>query len=306
MQAKGALVIRGCTLERMSPMNRRSLLLAAAFPALAACSPSLGTFDAFAPRDRGVRRIVSDAGYGAEERQRLDVYAPTGRTNERLPVLIFFYGGSWRSGDKDDYEWLGAALAAQGFVVVVPNYRLVPDVVFPAFVHDCAGAVRWAQDNVSAHGGDSERLVLCGHSAGAYNAIMVALAAEYLSAAGADARRIRGAIGLAGPYDFLPFDVDATRDAFGSAPDATQTQPITFARADAPPLLLLWGEDDETVGRRNIEGLERVQRSAQARVETKIYPNVDHISILLAISRPFRDRAPVLDDIAAFVRSVTA
>lgn len=306
MQADGTLVIRGRTLERMSPMNRRSLLLAAAFPALAACSPSLGTFDAFAPRDRGVRRIVSDAAYGAEERQRLDVYAPTERTNERLPVLIFFYGGSWRSGEKDDYEWLGAALAAQGFVVVVPNYRLVPDVVFPAFLQDCASAVRWTQDNVSDHGGDSERLVLCGHSAGAYNAIMVALAAEYLSAAGVDARRIRGAIGLAGPYDFLPFDVDATRDAFGSASDAAQTQPITFARADAPPLLLLWGEDDDTVGRRNIEGLERVQRSAQARIETKIYPNVDHIAILLAISRPFRDRAPVLDDIATFVRSVTA
>jgi len=304
--APKVLVIRRSTLDRKSPMNRRTLLLAAAFPALAACSPSLGTFDAFAPRDGGVRRIISDAAYGANERQRLDVYAPTGPDNASLPVLIFFYGGSWRSGDKDDYEWLGAALAAQGFVVVVPNYRLVPEVVFPAFLQDCASAVRWTQDNISAHGGDSERLVLCGHSAGAYNAIMVTLAADYLSAAGVDARRIRGAIGLAGPYDFLPFDVDATRDAFGSAPDAAQTQPITFARADAPPLLLLWGEDDDTVGRRNIDGLARAERDAQARVETKIYPNVDHISILLAISRPFRDRAPVLDDIAAFVRSVTA
>lgn len=303
--AARGLVIRGHTLERKSPMNRRSLLLAPAFPVLAGCVPSLGTFDAFAPRDRGVRRIVNDAAYGAEERQRLDVYAPTGAHDAALPVLIFFYGGSWKSGDKDDYEWLGAALAAQGFVVVVPNYRLVPEVVFPAFLQDCASAVRWVQDNINVHGGDSERLVLCGHSAGAYNAIMVALAADYLTAAGVDSHRIRGAIGLAGPYDFLPFDVDATRDAFGSAPDSAQTQPITFARADAPPLLLLWGEDDDTVGRRNIDGLAHAEREVQARVETKIYPNVDHISILLAISRPFRDRAPVLDDIAAFVRSVT-
>ena len=286
-------------------MHRRSLLLAAAFPALAACTPSLATFDTFAPRDRGVMRVLSDAAYGADDRQRLDVYAPTA-DGQPLPVLIFFYGGSWSSGDKDDYEWLGAALAAQGFVVAVPNYRLVPDVVFPAFLQDCASAVRWVQDNISAYGGDSERLVLCGHSAGAYNAIMVALAADYLSAAGVDARRIRGAIGLAGPYDFLPFDVDATRNAFGAAPDATLTQPVTFARADAPPLLLLWGEDDDTVGRRNIEGLARAERDVQARVETKIYPNVDHISILLAISRPFRGRAPVLEDMAAFVRSVTA
>lgn len=287
-------------------MHRRSLLLAAAFPALAACTPSLATFDAFAPRDRGVMRVLTHAAYGEDERQRLDVYAPTATDGQPLPVLIFFYGGSWSSGDKDDYEWLGAALAAQGFVVAIPNYRLVPDVVFPAFLQDCASAVRWVQDNISAHGGDSERLVLCGHSAGAYNAIMVALAAEYLSGAGVDARRIRGAIGLAGPYDFLPFDVDATRNAFGAAPDATLTQPVTFARADAPPLLLLWGEDDETVGRRNIEGLARAQRDVQARVESRIYPNVDHISILLAISRPFRGRAPVLEDMTGFARGVTA
>jgi dienelactone hydrolase len=135
---------------------------------------------------------------------------------------------------------------------------------------------------------------------------MIALAAEYLSTAGVDAHRIRGAIGLAGPYDFLPFDVDATRNAFDAAPDSTLTQPVTFARADAPPLLLLWGEDDNTVGRRNIEGLARAQRDVQARVESRIYPNVDHISILLAISRPFRGRAPVLEDMAAFARSVTA
>ncbi len=286
-------------------MHRRTLLLAAAFSALAACSPSLGTFDAFAPRDRGVMRVVHDAAYGEDVRQRLDIYAPTATDGQPLPVLIFFYGGSWSTGDKNDYEWLGAALAAQGFVVAVPNYRLVPEVVFPAFLQDCASAVRWVQDNISTHGGDSERLVVCGHSAGAYNAIMVALAADYLSAAGVDARFVRGAIGLAGPYDFLPFDVDATRNAFGAASDATLTQPITFARADAPPLLLLWGEDDDTVGRRNIEGLERAERNVQARVETKIYPNIDHISILLSISRPFRDRAPVLDDIAAFVRRVT-
>lgn len=286
-------------------MNRRSiLLLAAAAPALPACSSSLAAFDTLAPRDAGARRIVRDAAYGSSPRQRLDVYAP--RQAAGLPVLVFFYGGSWRSGNKADYEWLGTALAAQGFVAVVADYRLVPEVVFPAFVTDCAAATRWVQDSIAQHGGDPERIVLCGHSAGAYNALMLALAPNYLVETGVDQHRIRGAIGLAGPYDFLPFDVDATRDAFGSAADPTLTQPVSFARADAPPLLLLWGEDDTTVGRRNHESLLRAQRAANGAVEAKTYPGVDHIDILLALSRPFRGRAPVLDDIASFARRVSA
>jgi acetyl esterase/lipase len=285
-------------------MHRRTLLLAAALPVLAGCAPTLGAFDAVAPRDPGARRVVRDAAYGGHSRQRIDLYAPSDAAG--APVVIFYYGGSWNSGDKDDYEWLGTALAAQGFVVAVPDYRLVPEVAFPAFVEDCAAAARWVQDNVASHGGDAERVVLCGHSAGAYNALMLALAPQYLSAASVNARNIRGAVGLAGPYDFLPFDVDATRNAFGAWPDSAETQPVTFVRADAPPLLLLWGEDDTTVGRRNLESLARLQRAADGEVEAKTYPGVDHIDILLAISRPFRGRAPVLADIAAFVRRVAA
>jgi acetyl esterase/lipase len=284
-------------------MYRRTLL--AALPTLAACTPSLGTFDAIAPRDAGGRQIVRDAAYGQSPRQRLDVYAPI-ETNGALPVLIFFYGGSWRSGEKDDYNFLGAALAAQGFLTIIPNYRLVPEVRFPTFLDDCAQATRWIADNGAVHGGDPNRIVLAGHSAGAYNAIMLALDARLLQNAGVDAPRIRGAIGLAGPYDFLPFDVDATRNAFGAAPDPAQTQPIQFARADAPPLLLLWGADDRTVGRRNLEGLSAAMRGAGGAIESKVYQEVDHIDILLALSRPFRGRAPVLTDVSAFVHRVTA
>jgi acetyl esterase/lipase len=286
-------------------MHRRALL--ATLPALVACTPSLGTFDALAPRDGGAGRVVRDAAYGPGARQKLDLYAPADqRDGEALPVLVFFYGGSWRSGDKDDYEFLGAALAAQGFLTAIPDYRLVPEVRFPHFIADCAAAVRWVQDNVTAHGGDPRRVVLAGHSAGAYNAIMLALAADYLRDAGVDAEIVRGAIGLAGPYDFLPFDAEATRNAFGQAPDTALTQPVNFARADAPPLLLLWGEDDDTVGPRNLQSLARVQRAAGGVVEPKTYPGVDHIDILLALSRPFRSRAPVLEDMSAFARRVTA
>jgi acetyl esterase/lipase len=233
------------------------------------------------------------------------VYAPVERQGAQ-PVIVFIYGGSWRSGDKDDYEFLGTALASRGFVTVLPDYRLVPEVRFPGFVEDCASAARWVEDHVAEYGGDPRRVVLAGHSAGAYNAIMLALVGDYLRNAGVDASAIRGAVGLAGPYDFIPFDVDATRDAFGQAPDPVLTQPVHFARGDAPPLLLLWGADDDTVGPRNLESLARVQRAAGGAVETKIYEDVDHVDILLALSRPFRGRAPVLDDVVTFVRRVTA
>jgi acetyl esterase/lipase len=283
-------------------MERRSFL--ALLPALSACTPSLGAFDTLAPRDRGTRRIVRDAPYGAQARQKLDLYAPSARDGGALPILVFVHGGSWRNGDKSDYNFMGAALAAQGFLTAIPNYRLVPQARFPDFIEDGALALRWVADNAATYGGDASRIVLVGHSAGAYNVMMIALDRRYAQSAGVDASRIKGAVGLAGPYDFLPFDVDATRDAFGAAPDQSLTQPVTFARADAPPLLLLWGEDDTTVGPRNIQALERAMRAAGGAVEAKTYPGVDHIEIMLALSRPFRGLAPVMSDVVSFARRV--
>lgn len=281
-------------------MDRRALLVAA-LPGLAGCTPSLGAFDALAPRDAGARRIVRDAAFGADQRQKLDIYAPVDAAGP-FPVIVFIYGGSWRTGNKDDYQFLGAALAAQGFLVAIPNYRLVPAVRFPSFLEDCAEAVRWVQDNAAAYGGDTRNVVLMGHSAGAYNAIMLALDSHYLRDAGVDPAHIKAGIGLAGPYDFIPFDVPATQDAFGQAPEPRLTQPVHFAHAGAPPLLLLWGEDDTTVGPRNIESLGRAMRDTGALVETKIYPDIDHVEIMLALSRPFRAKAPVLADVTAFAR----
>ncbi|MEQ1616842.1 MAG: alpha/beta hydrolase [Terricaulis sp.] len=272
---------------------------------LTACTPSLGAFDALAPRDGGVARVARGARYGLHPRQQVDLYAPRGADGP-LPVIVFIHGGSWRNGDRRDYNFLGSALAAQGFLAALPNYRLVPEARFPTFVEDCAAAVRWVQDNAASHGGDPDRIVLMGHSAGAYNAMMLALDERYLATAGVNASRIRGAIGLAGPYDFIPFDVPATQDAFGAAPDPQATQPVRFARADAPPLLLLWGADDTTVGPRNITSLEHATREVGGQVEAKTYPGLDHVEIMLALSRPFRGKAPVLADVARFAWRVSA
>lgn len=285
-------------------MRRRTLLTAATAALASACVPSLASFNRFAPHDGNARRVVEGAAYGDGPRQTLDVYAPADASGA-LPIVMFFYGGSWNSGAKADYSFVGDALAARGFVVVIPDYRIAPD-VFPSFLEDCAAATAWAHHHAGEFGGNRDLMFLAGHSAGAYNAVMLALDARYLERAGAPMRAIKGAAGLAGPYDFYPFDVDSTRAAFGQAADPAETQPLHFARADAPPLFLAWGEDDDLVRRKSIDHLAAAQRTQGASVEAKIYPGVGHVGLLLALSRPLRGRAPVLDDLSAFARRVLA
>jgi acetyl esterase/lipase len=289
---------------RMNIDRRRFMMGAAGTGALAgaACSP-LQTIDALIPADGGVRLAASDVPYAAGDRRRLDVYVPSAPGGP-LPVVVFTYGGSWASGSKDEYDFAGRAFAAQGFATVVYDYRLVPEVAFPGFVEDGALAVRWVRDGIAEHGGDPDRILLAGHSAGAYSTAMLALDRRYLAAAGVPASAIRGAAGLAGPYDFLPLDVDATRDAFGSAPDLAATQPVNFVRRDAPPFFLATGEADETVRPRNTTELAARLRAKGVPVTEKRYPDVGHVGLLLALGRPFRGRAPVLDDTVSFLRSV--
>jgi acetyl esterase/lipase len=221
-------------------------------------------------------------------------------------VIVFFYGGSWRHGDKGDYGFAGRALASRGFVTVIPDYRLVPAVTFPDFLNDGARAVAWTQQNIANYGGDPRRIVLVGHSAGAYNAIMLALDGALLRDAGVNPAGVRGAVGIAGPYDFYPFVVEATINAFGAAPDPHATQPITFVRRDAPPLLLLHGDQDKLVRPLNTQSLAEKQHAAGGAVESKFYPGLSHVNAMLALSRPLRSKAPVLDDITTFARRVTS
>jgi acetyl esterase/lipase len=281
-------------------MDRRGLLASGVGAlALSACSP-LALFNTFTPTDTGARRVVTDAPYGPDPRQKLDLYAPPGARN--LPLLTFVYGGSWDSGSKALYRWAALALASRGFVVAVPDYRLVPEVRFPAFIEDCAAGVARAAALAPDHGGDPTRLLLSGHSAGAYNAAMLALDRRYLEQAGVDPTRVRAFAGLAGPYDFYPFDVKSTIEAFGRAPDPSATQPIDFVRRDAPPLWLAAGEKDTTVRPRNSLVLGERERRAGGQAEVKLYPGLDHAALVLALSKPFRGKGPVLADMTDFLR----
>ena len=266
----------------------------------AACSP-LRTFDAVVPKDGGVRVAIRDAAFGPDPRQRLDVYAPEDGLATH-PVIVFFYGGSWNSGTKAGYSFVGRALAAKGFVVAIPDYRLVPQVRFPAFLQDNAAAVRWVRGHAAVLGGDPDRLVLAGHSAGAYDAAMLALDPRWL---GADRSAVRGWIGLAGPYDFLPLDQPATQAAFGGAPDPAATQPISFAGSGDPPAFLATGDKDTLVRPANSDALAAQLTAAGVPVERRRYPKVGHVGLVTAIARPLRGRAPVLADMIAFARRVT-
>lgn len=269
----------------------------------AACSPlgALNGVNRLTPGDGGVRQLVDGAAFGPDQRQRLDVWAPSGSA-AALPVIVFFYGGSWKSGDRSGYGFAARALAARGFVVVVPDYRLVPRVRWPAFVEDGAAAVRWTVANIAARGGDPARIAVMGHSAGAHIALLLALDQRW-----GVAGTIKAAVGLAGPYDFRPFVAGGAADlALGNAPDLADTQPINFARADAPPLLLLHGTADTTVLPRNSERLANAITDLGGRATVKLYDDVGHIGILLALSKPFRGKATALADASNFLLTALA
>jgi acetyl esterase/lipase len=242
--------------------------------------------------------ITRDIAYGPGPRQALDVYRPEHASG--LPVVVFIYGGSWRSGSKAMYPFVAATMARAGAVVVVPDYRLYPQVTYPDFLRDCAAATAWAQAHAAAFGG-SRAVFLMGHSAGAYNALMLGLDPQWLRDAGADPAAIAGVIGLAGPYDFLPITDPEIVPVF---PDPTPaTQPVTYAGPGKPPLLLLTGDKDTEVRPRNTAALAAAEASAGGQVETKYYKGIGHIGLIISMAPVLQWRAPVLRDVMAFVHA---
>ncbi len=250
----------------------------------------------------GAQQVAEGVAFG-NHGQTLDIWAPEEAGGAARPVVIFWYGGGWAKGDRTSYAFAGRALARAGFLVVIPDYRKVPDVHFPAFLDDGAEAVAWVMDNIAQFGGDPKRLAFMGHSAGAYEAIMLALDSKRLVAAGADPANVKAAVGLSGPYDFYPFDKPRSIAAFSQWPRPEETQPITFARADAPPMLLVTSEGDETVRPKNANNLAAKLRALGAPVEVKNYGPLDHEEIVMALSVPFRSKGPVLADSVAFLKA---
>jgi acetyl esterase/lipase len=287
---------------------RRTLMLGGASLALFGCSPA-GLLNGVSrlAGDAKVRTAARGASFGPDPRHKLDVYVPVGTAAEaRLPVVIFFYGGGWTDGNRGDYAFAGRAFAARGFIAVVADYRLVPQVRFPAFNQDGALAVKWVQGNIARFGGDPARIALSGHSAGAYIAASIALDRHYLTDIGVDPAIIRAAALLSGPYDFLPFTDVRSRDALGAWPRPAETQPINFARADAPPMLLIHGTADTVVRPYNSERLAAKLIALGAPVTLRLYPGKSHIDTIKSLSPAFRGSTPALADCIAFLRRTLA
>lgn len=281
---------------------RRRVLAVGAAALISGCTP-LRLINELAPTD--TYRRTADLAYGPHPRQRLDLYAPVNAAGQ-APVVVFFYGGSWRSGSRADYLFVGEALASRGCLAAVADYRLHPEVRFPGFIHDSAAAVAWVRSHAVAHGGDARRVFVMGHSAGAYNAAMVALDGRYLERAGAEPGGIAGLIGLAGPYDFLPLESRLLRDIFGWPDTPPETQPIRFVGPEAPPALLLTAQRDGIVSPGNSARLAARLRDAGRPVREVTYPQLDHRTLLGALAVPLRNLAPVLDEVTSFVSETGA
>jgi acetyl esterase/lipase len=264
----------------------------------------LGWFDALVPKDAASRRIATDLRFGSDPKHKLDLYAPRHPAGP-LPLLIFVYGGGWDSGDRRDYGFAGRALAALGFLVAIADYRVFPEVVFPAFVEDLGAAASWLAAHAADYGGDPERLFLVGHSAGAYNAVIFALQPERFGGA-AVAGRIEGLVGLSGPYDFYPFDVKQSIDAFGTYAEPLTTQPVNLVTPAAPPMLLAHGVRDTTVGDYHTVRLAAKLREADVPVVERHYPNLRHAPVVLGLSTVLRPVLPVYADVAQYLRDRVA
>ncbi len=271
--------------------------------ALAACSPA-GLLNGISrlTGDTGTRVAARGVSFGGNPRQKLDVYVPTkAAAGAKLPVVIFFYGGGWVDGARSDYGFAARAFAARGYVAILPDYRLVPQVRFPAFIQDGALAVKWARDHAAEFGGDPARIAVAGHSAGAYIGAMLALDRHYLSDIGIDPKIIRAAALLSGPYDFYPFTEIRGRDAMGQWPRPEETQPISFARADAPPMLLMHGTADTVVRPYNSQKLAAKLKALGAPVELRLYPGKSHVDTIKSLSPAFRGSTPALADSIVFL-----
>jgi acetyl esterase/lipase len=239
--------------------------------------------------------------YGDHPRQKLDIYPAKAMSHQLNPVLIFFYGGRWKQGKRSWYGPLARLLARQGMTVIVPDYRLYPEVRFPVFVLDAALAVAWVRRHIQDYGGDPQRIFLMGHSAGAHIASLLALDGRYLQTHDVEAQSLGGMIGLAGPYDFLPFQDDELKDIFAPEAQYPDTQPINFANGKSPPLLLLHGSKDKIVGAGNSKRLWQRVLEKGGRARMVFFRRLDHMTILLALLPGFARLSPVRTEVLQFM-----
>lgn len=293
--------------RRLWRLAAAAVLLAAA--ASATASPGAQILNALATL-RG-HQGASGVAYGPLPEQRFDVYVPGTSLDEAdkatgAPLVIFLYGGSWSMGSRREYRFAGEALAARGFIVMVPDYRLFPEVRYPDFLRDCAQAVGYGLEHARELGADPRRVFLFGHSAGAYDAAMLALDPRWLRAVGHSPDELAAWVGLAGPYNFLPIQDPAVQRVFDGPDTSPDTQPINHVGDLARPLPAFLGAapGDQVVhpAPNSIALMDRMTARGTA-VTYRSYAHASHALLVGALSWPLTAFAPVLDDTVAFMRA---
>jgi acetyl esterase/lipase len=287
-------------------LPRLALAISFAIVAASPATAQVTIFSAFnlGPAvDQGVKKH-ENVPYADGERKKLDIYTPE-KPEGPAPVVMFIYGGGWAAGDKFEYEFVGRAFAAAGYVAVIADYRKYPEVLYPDFVADNAEAMKWIEDNIASYGGDTSRFFLAGHSAGAYNSVMLALDSSFRSEFGVT-MPIRAVAGISGPYNFYPFEYDEVRRVFGKAPNPEGTQPINLITAEAPPMLLASGTSDPIVRMQNSTAFANRLRAQGVWVTEKLYEGFGHMEPVVALGALWRWRMPVLADTLDFFQTFGA
>lgn len=282
------------------------LFIAGVTGVLSACSP-LQMINRLTPTN--TYKVTQDIRYQHQARGHLDIYAPVPKDGYPepaggYPVVLFIYGGAWDSGSRQEYKFVGEALAARGLVVVIPNYRLYPQVRYPAFLRDNARAVAWTYQHIATFGGNIRDFYIMGHSAGGYNAAMLVMDPRWLQAVGLKPDIFSGWIGLAGPYNFYPITYKPVRPIFFYPDYPPNSMPVDFANnADIPRTFLGAAVHDNLVNPKvNTEVLAAMLKKAGVAVELKMYRGVNHETLIGAFAKPLRWMAPVLDDVVAFIK----
>lgn len=265
--------------------------------------------------------------YGQSDRQKVDLYpaaidaplvgggpitgaqakaAPT-NMNSLRPIVMFFYGGAWHTGSRQDYRFVAKSFTDMGYVVAIPDYRLTPEVVYPEFLRDSAAAFQAVVANAKQIGGDPDRIILAGHSAGAYNAAMLAMDSRWLPVQ--DRKRIRGFIGLASPVNFLPIQMPEARRAFNWPNTPKDTQPIEHVSQDVPPMLLITAAEDPLVDPEiNSRAMAKRLTAVGVPVWVETYPGplglINHANLVATLSPTFSFLAPTLEKSREFIERV--
>jgi acetyl esterase/lipase len=248
--------------------------------------------------------VMRDLFFGSQPSQKLDIYMPKARESKPHDVIVFLYGGRWQSGKKEEYRFVADALVNRGYIVVIPDYRKYPEVKFPVFVEDSAAAIAWVTNNIVQYGGNSARIHVMGHSAGAHIGALVVADKKYLAMHHMNAdTTIKSFVGLAGPYDFIPDEPDL-KDMFGPPENYKNMQASNFIDGHEPPMLLLHGVNDDLVKISNLKKLQKKIIGKNGRVQTKLYDGVDHMWIIGAFSWLGYNKPNIVDDVDAFFKSV--